>query len=47
MNRRKGDVTSAYANTEKANSSLGWKTELSLEEGMESAWKWEQKIRAN
>ncbi|WP_395050012.1 UDP-glucose 4-epimerase GalE [Flavobacterium sp.] len=45
-NRREGDVTMAYANTDKANSILGWKTQLSLEEAMESAWKWEQKIRS-
>jgi UDP-glucose 4-epimerase len=43
--RREGDITSAYANTDKANTVLGWKAESSLEEGMASAWKWEQKIR--
>jgi UDP-glucose 4-epimerase len=47
VNRREGDVVSAYANTEKANSVLGWKTQLTLEEGMASAWKWEQKVRGN
>jgi len=46
VDRREGDITSAYANTDKANTVLGWKTELTLEEGMESAWKWEQKVRA-
>ena len=44
--RREGDVTMAYANTDKANSILGWKTQLSLEEAIGSAWKWEQKIRS-
>jgi UDP-glucose 4-epimerase len=44
--RREGDVTMAYANTDKANSVLGWKTQLSLEEAIGSAWKWEQKIRS-
>lgn len=43
--RREGDITSAYANTDKANTVLGWKAQSSLEEGMASAWKWEQKIR--
>jgi UDP-glucose 4-epimerase len=43
--RREGDITSAYANTDKANTVLGWKAESSLEEAMASAWKWEQKIR--
>ena len=45
VDRREGDVISAYANTDKANNILGWKTESTLEEGMASAWKWEQKIR--
>jgi UDP-glucose 4-epimerase len=35
----------AYASTDKANTILGWKTESSLDQAMESAWKWEQKIR--
>ena len=43
--RREGDVVAAYANTDKANDILGWKTELTLEEGIASAWKWEQKVR--
>ena len=45
VDRREGDVTQAYASTDKANSILGWKTESSLDEAMESAWKWEQKVR--
>ena len=45
VDRREGDVTMAYANTDKANTVLGWKTESSLEEAIGSAWKWEQKIR--
>ena len=47
VDRREGDVTSAYANTDKANNVLGWKTVSTLEEAMESAWKWEQKIRTS
>ncbi len=46
VGRRQGDITSAYANTDKANSVLGWKTQLSLEDALASAWKWEQKIRS-
>ncbi len=46
IGRRQGDITSAYANTDKANSVLGWKTQLSLEDALASAWKWEQKIRS-
>ena len=45
IGRREGDITEAYANTEKANSILGWKTQSSLEEALASAWKWERKIR--
>ena len=45
VERRKGDITSAYANTDKANNVLGWKAESTLDEAMESAWKWEQKVR--
>ncbi len=46
VNRREGDITSAYANTDKANSELGWKALSTLEDGLASAWKWEQKIRS-
>ncbi|TNJ42530.1 UDP-glucose 4-epimerase GalE [Tamlana fucoidanivorans] len=46
VGRREGDIISAYADTNKANDELGWKTELSLDEAMLSAWKWEQKVRA-
>ncbi|MEO5777259.1 MAG: UDP-glucose 4-epimerase GalE [Flavobacterium sp.] len=46
VGRREGDVVSAYANTDKANKILGWNAQLSLEEGLASAWKWEQKIRS-
>lgn len=45
VGRREGDVVAAYANTDRANSVLGWKAASSLEEALESAWKWEQKIR--
>ena len=45
VDRREGDVTSAYSNTDKANNVLGWKAESTLDEAMTSAWKWEQKVR--
>ncbi|NOY48200.1 MAG: UDP-glucose 4-epimerase GalE [Chlorobi bacterium] len=45
-NRRAGDIISAYANTTKANNELGWKAELTLDDAMASAWKWEQEIRS-
>jgi len=43
--RREGDITVAFANTDKANNVLGWKAQSTLDEAMASAWKWEQKIR--
>ena len=46
VDRREGDITSAYANTDKANNVLGWKAASTLDEAMESAWKWEQKVRS-
>ena len=45
IDRREGDVTMAYASTDKANTILGWKTESSLDQAMESAWKWKQRVR--
>jgi UDP-glucose 4-epimerase len=45
VERREGDVTTAYASTDKANNVLGWKTESTLDEAIQSAWKWEQKVR--
>tara|TARA_R110002049_G_scaffold309311_1_gene521148 strand:+ start:4201 stop:5226 length:1026 start_codon:yes stop_codon:yes gene_type:complete len=47
VGRREGDIISAYADTNKANDELGWKTKLSLDDAMRSAWKWEQKVRAS
>jgi UDP-glucose 4-epimerase len=46
VDRREGDITSAFANTDKANNILGWKTQSTLEEAIASAWKWEQKVRS-
>lgn len=45
VDRRPGDITSAYADTTKANTVLGWKAKSTLDEAMQSAWDWEQKIR--
>tara|TARA_R110002033_G_scaffold79931_3_gene131008 strand:+ start:34444 stop:35460 length:1017 start_codon:yes stop_codon:yes gene_type:complete len=46
VDRRPGDITSAYASTDKANKVLGWKAESTLDEAMKSAWEWEVKIRS-
>lgn len=45
VDRRQGDIISAYADTNKANKVLGWKAESTLDQAMKSAWDWEQKIR--
>lgn len=46
VGRREGDIIEAYADTQKANSVLGWKAQSTLDEAIESAWKWEKKIRS-
>ena len=43
--RRNGDITEAYADTQKANNVLDWKSELSLDQAILSAWNWEKKIQ--
>jgi UDP-glucose 4-epimerase len=45
VNRREGDVTAIFAETKKANDVLGWQAELTLDDALNSAWKWEQKIK--
>lgn len=42
--RRPGDVEKTYADPRKANQVLGWKTELSIEDALKDAWRWEQKL---
>lgn len=45
VDRRPGDDAVAFADTTKANKVLGWKSELTLDDAMKSAWEWEKKIR--
>ncbi|MFS4416461.1 UDP-glucose 4-epimerase GalE [Maribacter sp. 2307ULW6-5] len=45
VDKRPGDVITAYADTTKANEVLGWRAQSTLDEAMRSAWAWEQKIR--
>lgn len=47
VDRRPGDIMTAYADTTRANKVLGWKAESTLDEAMKSAWLWEQKIRGS
>ena len=46
-NRRKGDVTVAYADASKANSKLNWKAKTSLEEALITAWNWQKRCQMN
>lgn len=39
--RRAGDIISAYADTDKSKTVLGWTPEFSLKESLKSAWDWE------
>ena len=40
--RRKGDVISAFADTSKAKKTLNWRSKVSFEDAILSAWRWEQ-----
>lgn len=40
--RREGDITVAYANADKAERELQWKSETSLEESLRTVWKWQE-----
>lgn len=41
---RPGDVIAIYANNDKSKSLLGWNPVYSLEDILQTAWKWEQKL---
>jgi len=43
--RRAGDIEAIYANNEKAIQQLGWTIRYDLEQMMQTAWAWEQKIK--
>jgi UDP-glucose 4-epimerase len=42
--RRIGDVEKVFADTNYAETELGWKSKLSFEDIMQSAWNWEQRL---
>jgi UDP-glucose 4-epimerase len=44
VDRRPGDIEKVWADTSFANDELGWNAELSLDEMMASAWKWEKAL---
>ena len=43
--RRPGDVVAIYANNDRAKKLLGWNLKYSLQDMMETAWKWELKLK--
>ena len=43
--RRPGDIVAIYANNDKAKNRLGWSPDRTLDEMMETAWKWELKLK--
>lgn len=43
--RRPGDIIAIYANNDKAVSRLGWNPKYSLENMMDTAWKWEVRLK--
>ena len=45
VGRRAGDVVEAYAQTDKVNQVLGWKSTYSLQEALASSWEWEKAVR--
>ena len=44
VDRREGDIEKVWANPEYANTVLGWKAEISVEDTLRSAWKWQQHL---
>ena len=42
--RRKGDVIEIYANAEKANQLLNWKSQFTVADAINDAWNWEKKL---
>ena len=45
--RRPGDVVSIYANNDLAKESLGWEPKYNLDDMVATAWKWEQRLKAD
>ncbi|MDR0829254.1 MAG: GDP-mannose 4,6-dehydratase, partial [Prevotellaceae bacterium] len=44
VGRREGDIEAIWAETKKANKALKWKAEVSTEDTLLSAWKWQKHI---
>lgn len=46
VGRREGDIEQVWAKPDKANNVLGWKADTPIEQVLQSAWRWEQKLRS-
>lgn len=44
--RREGDITIAYANVDKAEKELNWKSETSLEDALKTTWEWQKYLNS-
>ena len=44
VGRRKGDITSAYADTTRAKEILKWESKKTLEDALKDAWRWQKKL---
>lgn len=45
--RREGDIEKIWGDCTKANTVLGWKADTPLDDVLRSAWKWQEKLRAD
>lgn len=45
--RREGDVEQIFANTDKSNRKLKWKTKLGIEDALRDAWNWQLYLKEN
>lgn len=45
VGRRAGDIVAIWADPTLANTELGWRAERTLDQTLESAWKWEKHLR--
>ncbi|MCW3162824.1 UDP-glucose 4-epimerase GalE [Chryseobacterium oryctis] len=44
--RREGDITIAYANADKAEKELNWKSETTLEDALRTTWEWQKYLKS-
>ena len=47
VGRREGDIEAIWGNVDKANKVLGWSADTPLDDILRSAWKWQEKLRAD